>query len=61
MSAPSVTQDWTQFDPAAYLDEYYGDIGSENLELLRFLAETYRMLPRAECCSISAGDLRSTR
>jgi hypothetical protein len=38
-SAPAVTEDWTQFDPGAYLDEYYGDIGSENLELLRFLAE----------------------
>jgi hypothetical protein len=41
-----VTQDWDQFDPAAYLDEYYGDIGSENLELLRFLAETYQGLPK---------------
>jgi hypothetical protein len=49
MTAPSVagvTQDWAQFDPAAYLDEYYGDIGSENLALLRFLAETYRGLPK---------------
>ncbi len=41
-----VTQDWTQFDPAAYLDEYYGDIGFENLALLRFLAETYQRIPK---------------
>lgn len=46
MAGPSPTQDWDQFDPAAYLDEYYGDIGSENLALLRFLAETYRGIPK---------------
>lgn len=40
-----ITQDWSHFDPVAYLDEYYGDIGSENLALLRFLAETYSQLP----------------
>jgi hypothetical protein len=45
-SAAPITQDWTQFDPVAYLDEYYGDIGSENLALLSFLAETYRQLPK---------------
>lgn len=42
MAASSVTRDWAEFDPNAYLDEYYGDIGSENLELLRFLAEAYQ-------------------
>ncbi len=40
-----ITQDWAEFDPTAYLDEYYGDIGSENLELLRFLADAYRDVP----------------
>lgn len=46
MDAPTVTEDWTHFDPAAYLDEYYGDIESENLALLRFLADTYRNIPK---------------
>lgn len=46
MSAPSVTEDWDEFDPSAYLDEYYGDIGSENLALLRFFAEAYQDLPK---------------
>ena len=46
MSDPIVTQDWTQFDPGVYLEEYYGDIGSENLELLRFLADKYRDIPK---------------
>ena len=45
-STTQVTHDWTRFDPAAYLDEYYGDIGSENLALLRFLVETYRDIPK---------------
>ena len=35
-SAAEVTPDWEHFDPVAYLDEYYGDMGTENLELLRF-------------------------
>lgn len=46
MPAPAVTQDWSQFDPSAYLDEYYGDIGPENLALLRFLVDTYRKIPK---------------
>ncbi len=45
-SAAEVTPDWEHFDPVAYLDEYYGDMGTENLELLRFLAETYLSLPK---------------
>jgi hypothetical protein len=45
LHAASLTRDWTLFDPAGYLNEYYGDIGSENLALLRFLAETYKALP----------------
>ncbi len=41
-----ITQDWTHFDPVAYLDEYYGDLGPENLALLEFMAETYELLPK---------------
>jgi hypothetical protein len=39
------TQDWSQFEPRAYLHEYYSDLGAENLALLRFFAESYRELP----------------
>ena len=46
MVKPCVTHDWAQFDPGAYLEEYYGDLGSENLALLRFLVETYREIPK---------------
>jgi hypothetical protein len=38
--------DWERFDPAAYLNEYYSDIGAENQALLRFCAETYASIPR---------------
>jgi hypothetical protein len=38
--------DWSRFDPRAYLDEYYRDLGAENLALLRFHAEVFRELPR---------------
>ena len=43
---PSITEDWDQFDPGAYLDEYYADIGDENLALLEFLAEAYQGIPK---------------
>jgi hypothetical protein len=42
---PGLTMDWAQFDPRAYLHEYYGDVGAENLALLRFLIEAYQDLP----------------
>lgn len=42
---PSLTRDFTHFDPTAYLSDYYGDVGAENLALLRFMVETYRSLP----------------
>ena len=45
IEVPSLTRDFSQFDPAAYLNEYYGDVGAENLALLRFMNETYRQLP----------------
>lgn len=40
-----VTADWSQFDPRAYLNEYYADLGNENLALLRFLVEVFQGLP----------------
>jgi hypothetical protein len=40
MSAQVLTKDWDDFNPRAYLDEYYADIGGENDALLRF----YRVL-----------------
>jgi len=44
-----VTQNWAYFDPVAYLDEYYADLGGENLALLRFLAVTVaRQLPAGD-------------
>ena len=46
MQETSITGDWTQFDPTAYLNEYYGDVGPENRTLLRFLIEAYNDLPR---------------
>jgi len=49
MMAPSarrVTQNWAYFDPMAYLDEYYADLGGENLGLLEFLAEIWARLPK---------------
>ena len=45
MAEASAKSDWADFDPAAYLTEYYGDLGSENLNLLRFLVDAYRDLP----------------
>lgn len=41
----SITRDWTQFDAIDYLNEYYADIGRENLALMRFYAEIYSSLP----------------
>lgn len=45
MSDRNITTNWEAFDPAAYLREYYADLGSENLALLRFLDEVFRTLP----------------
>lgn len=39
------TRDYTQFDPRAYLREYYSDIGGENYALLEFFVGAYRTLP----------------
>lgn len=34
------TKDWSIFDSQAYLQEYYADIGAENLAILHFLVRT---------------------
>jgi len=36
------TRDWSIFNARAYLQEYYADIGSENLAILHFLVRTLR-------------------
>jgi hypothetical protein len=41
-----LTADWSLFDPRAYLDEYYRDLGAENMALLRFHAEVFSGLPQ---------------
>lgn len=45
MSDNATTQDYAVFDPHAYLQEYYADIGPENDALLRFLARAYAGVP----------------
>ena len=45
MSPTTITRDWAKFDPTEYLDEYYADLGSENVALLRFFVNVYRSVP----------------
>jgi nicotinamide N-methyltransferase len=40
-----VTNDYATFDPQAYLQEYYADVGAENLALLRFLVKAFCDVP----------------
>jgi hypothetical protein len=42
LSTATTARDWTEFDPRAYLDEYYAEIGGENHALLQFLVDAYR-------------------
>jgi SAM-dependent methyltransferase len=35
---------WADFEPRAYLDEYYADVGPENVALLRFFSRAFRGL-----------------
>lgn len=35
----TITKDWAEFGPRAYLEEYYADVGPENLALLDFFAK----------------------
>src|SRR5215831_9516556 len=39
-------EDWTAFNPRAYLNEYYADLGEENLAILRFYVDVFRTLPQ---------------
>src|SRR5262245_17505565 len=45
MTNLSLTRDWTEFDPTAYLKEYYADLGAENRALLHFFVEAYQDIP----------------
>ena len=38
-------QDWQEFNPRAYLQEYYSDLGGENSALLRFFVDAYKVIP----------------
>lgn len=42
MAKLALTKDWAEFDPIAYLNEYYADLGDENRALLQFFVEAYR-------------------
>lgn len=47
---------FVDFDPRAYVDEYYGSIGEENDALLRFFAQAYRDVPtRARMLEFGCG------
>ncbi|MBC7947884.1 MAG: hypothetical protein H7Y42_08400 [Chitinophagaceae bacterium] len=37
-----ISKNWAAFDPATYLKEYYGDVGGENLALMRFLVKAFK-------------------
>lgn len=39
--APEFSHDWCDFDPRAYLCEYYSDIGHENQALLKFFIRAF--------------------
>jgi SAM-dependent methyltransferase len=38
-------QDWGEFNPRAYLQEYYSDLGAENSALLQFYVDAYKAIP----------------
>ncbi|MGE0682917.1 MAG: guanitoxin biosynthesis pre-guanitoxin forming N-methyltransferase GntF [Candidatus Binatia bacterium] len=42
---PFVDKTYGNFDPLLYLNEYYADLGEENLELLRFYVDVFRNIP----------------
>lgn len=44
VSLQSQVTDWRAFDPDAYLNEYYSDLGEENLSILQFYADVFRSL-----------------
>jgi len=39
-------QEWEEFNPRAYLHEYYSDLGAENSALLEFYVDAYKAIPR---------------
>ncbi len=45
MTTSMLTNDWTEFDPRAYLEEYYADIGAENEALLKFFVHAFEDVP----------------
>jgi len=52
----SPTKDWREFDPIAYLNEYYGDLGEENLAILRFYVEVFHdMAPKSTMLDFGSG------
>jgi hypothetical protein len=58
VSAPLQSQgkDWRAFDPGAYLNEYYADLGEENLALLQFYADVFRtMSPKSIMLDFGSG------
>lgn len=45
MTNQRVTQNWAEFSPRDYLQEYYSNIGPENLALLKFTAKAFENIP----------------
>jgi len=56
ISIPSRPRDWTEFDPSAYLNEYYADLGEENVAILRFYADVFHsMAPKSIMLDFGSG------
>jgi len=55
--APSFcTKDWSEFDPIAYLNEYYSDLGEENLAILQFYVDVFHeMAPKNTMLDFGSG------
>lgn len=50
------TKDWREFDPSAYLHEYYSDLGEENLAILRFYTDVFHaMAPTGTMLDFGSG------
>ena len=45
MSNHTITHNWAEFNPRDYLQEYYSDVGPENLALLQFAVKAFRTIP----------------
>ena len=56
LSIPSRPRDWTAFDPSAYLNEYYADLGEENVAILQFYVDVFRaMTPKSIMLDFGSG------